>query len=192
MFVLCLLYKDSSMEHKATRRRTKGFKSTKWMKGKRKKKSCHRQNNFFFQQNVQTGSESHPAFYSTGTGVFFPLEIKRQGCEFDHSPPSSIEVKNEWSYTFTPRLCLHGLYRDGITFPNLCCVWNCLACGSLTVWLRTYCLNLGLAFCRTETTASQRKGLRKFVHNSAVVCSSVIFVSLLFFLKRKILSSKEH
>jgi hypothetical protein len=32
MFVLCLLYKDSSIEHKVTW--TEGFKSTKWIKGK--------------------------------------------------------------------------------------------------------------------------------------------------------------
>jgi hypothetical protein len=29
-------------------------------------------------------------------------EVMRPGCEADHSPPSSTEVKNEWSYTSTP------------------------------------------------------------------------------------------
>jgi hypothetical protein len=28
-------------------------------------------------------------------------EVKRPGCETDHSPPSSAEVKNAWSYTST-------------------------------------------------------------------------------------------
>jgi hypothetical protein len=28
-----------------------------------------------------------------------PLGVKRPGREVDHSPPSSAEVKNEWSYT---------------------------------------------------------------------------------------------
>jgi len=28
--------------------------------------------------------------------------VKRLGCEADHSPPSSAEVKNAYSYTFTP------------------------------------------------------------------------------------------
>jgi hypothetical protein len=27
---------------------------------------------------------------------------KRPGCEDDHSPPSSAEVKNAWKYTSTP------------------------------------------------------------------------------------------
>jgi hypothetical protein len=35
--------------------------------------------------------------------------VKRQGREADHSPPSSAEVKNVWSYTFTPPLRLHGV-----------------------------------------------------------------------------------
>jgi hypothetical protein len=28
--------------------------------------------------------------------------VKRPGCEADHSPPSSAEVKNAWNYTSTP------------------------------------------------------------------------------------------
>jgi hypothetical protein len=35
---------------------------------------------------VQTGSEAHPASYRVGSG-FFSLEVKRQGCETDHSLP---------------------------------------------------------------------------------------------------------
>jgi hypothetical protein len=31
------------------------------------------------------------------------VEVKRPGCVADHSPPSSAEVKNEWSYNFTPQ-----------------------------------------------------------------------------------------
>jgi hypothetical protein len=37
------------------------------------------------------------------------LAVKRPGREADHSPPSSAEVKNEWSYTSTPRIRLHGV-----------------------------------------------------------------------------------
>jgi hypothetical protein len=36
------------------------------------------------------------------------LGIKRPGREADHSPPSSAEV-NEWSYTSTPPIRLHGV-----------------------------------------------------------------------------------
>jgi hypothetical protein len=31
------------------------------------------------------------------------LGVKRPGYEPDHTPPSSAEVKNEWSYTSTPQ-----------------------------------------------------------------------------------------
>ena len=36
--------------------------------------------------------------------------------EVDHSPPSSVEVKNEWSYTSVPSIYLYGLDRDTFTF----------------------------------------------------------------------------
>ena len=42
--------------------------------------------------------------------------VKRQGREVDHSPPFGTEVKNEWSYTSTPPVCLHGVDRDNFTF----------------------------------------------------------------------------
>jgi hypothetical protein len=31
------------------------------------------------------------------------LGVKRPGPEADHSPPSNAEIKNAWSYTFTPQ-----------------------------------------------------------------------------------------
>jgi hypothetical protein len=34
----------------------------------------------------------------------------------DHSLPSSAEVKNEWSYTSTTPICLHGANREKFTF----------------------------------------------------------------------------
>jgi hypothetical protein len=33
----------------------------------------------------------------------------------DHSPPSSAEVKNEWSHSSAPLMCLHGVDRDNFT-----------------------------------------------------------------------------
>jgi hypothetical protein len=38
-----------------------------------------------------------------------PLEVKWAGCEADHSPPSSAEVKDEWSYTSTLPVRLIGM-----------------------------------------------------------------------------------
>jgi hypothetical protein len=37
------------------------------------------------------------------------LGVKRLEREVDHSPPSSAEVKNAWSYTFIPSVRLHGM-----------------------------------------------------------------------------------
>jgi hypothetical protein len=37
------------------------------------------------------------------------LGVKRPGREADHSPPSSAEVKNVWSYTSTLPIRLHGV-----------------------------------------------------------------------------------
>ena len=42
--------------------------------------------------------------------------LKRPGREDDHLPPSSAEVKNEWSYTSCPPLCPCGLCRDNFAF----------------------------------------------------------------------------
>jgi len=36
--------------------------------------------------------------------------------EANHSPPSSVEVKNKWDYTSTPLICLHSAHRDKFTF----------------------------------------------------------------------------
>jgi hypothetical protein len=33
--------------------------------------------------------------------VLSPL-VKRPGCDVDHLPPSSVEVRNAWSFTFVP------------------------------------------------------------------------------------------
>jgi hypothetical protein len=47
------------------------------------------------------------------------LGVKWPGREADHSPPSSCEVKNEWSYTFTPPIRLHGVvHRDNFNFTT--------------------------------------------------------------------------
>jgi hypothetical protein len=49
-----------------------------------------------------------------GYKVYFP-GIKRAGRETDHSPTSSSEVKNEWSYTSALPICLHGVDRHNCT-----------------------------------------------------------------------------
>jgi hypothetical protein len=64
--------------------------------------------NFSLHHSVQNGSGAHPASYPMGTSAL-SLGVKRAGREADHSPPSSAEVKNAWSYTSTPPIRLHGV-----------------------------------------------------------------------------------
>jgi hypothetical protein len=52
-------------------------------------------------QSVQTSSGTHPASDSMCTWVSLPRSKVAVG-EADHTPPSSAEIKNEWSYTSTP------------------------------------------------------------------------------------------
>jgi hypothetical protein len=49
------------------------------------------------------------------------VSIKWWGHEADHSPPFSAEVRNAWSYTSTPPVCLHDVvlrkkHRDNFTY----------------------------------------------------------------------------
>jgi hypothetical protein len=37
------------------------------------------------------------------------LRVKWLGCEADSSPPSGAEIKNVWSYTSIPPICLYGM-----------------------------------------------------------------------------------
>jgi len=39
-------------------------------------------------------------------------EVKQFKHEVNHSPPSRAKVKNEWSHTSTPPICLHGVEKD--------------------------------------------------------------------------------
>jgi hypothetical protein len=81
--------------------------------------------NFSPYHRVQTGSGPHPASYPMGTRGSFP-GVKRPGREADHSPPSSAEVKNVWSYISTSQCAFMAWcsvkHRDTLpyfTSPNL-------------------------------------------------------------------------
>jgi hypothetical protein len=64
--------------------------------------------------NVQKSSGAHPTTYSGGT-AFIP-GVKRPGREVDLSSPSSAEVKNEWSSTYTPKYNFRGPKRENCGF----------------------------------------------------------------------------
>jgi len=57
------------------------------------------------------GYAAHLTSYSVGTaGPFSGVKWPRP--KADHSPPPSTEVKNEWSYTCIPPVCLQGVCID--------------------------------------------------------------------------------
>jgi hypothetical protein len=53
-----------------------------------------------------------------GTGVLSP-GVKRLGREADHLLLSSVEVKNEGSYTSASSIRLHGVDGDVFTFTSI-------------------------------------------------------------------------
>jgi hypothetical protein len=75
--------------------------------------------NFSLHTCIQNGSGANHLLIQWVTGTI-SLGVKRQGREADHSPQSSAEVKNVWSYTSAPQYtfmawCLVK-HRDKFTF----------------------------------------------------------------------------
>ena len=73
---------------------------------------------FLFSNTVQTAPGVHPASYSIGTAVLPGLKLLER--DADHSPPSSAQVKNEWSCNLTPHIHLHGMDRDKCNLYTYC------------------------------------------------------------------------
>jgi hypothetical protein len=42
--------------------------------------------------------------------------VGKWGIKFTIQPPSLANIRNEWNYTYTPPVCLYGLYTDNCTF----------------------------------------------------------------------------
>jgi len=57
---------------------------------------------------------THTVCSSMGTGVIL-LAVERPGCDFDLSPPSSVHIKNESSYTYTSLIRIHGVEKGDCT-----------------------------------------------------------------------------
>jgi hypothetical protein len=60
--------------------------------------------------SIQNGSGMHTGSYSTAAWVLL-WGVKWPECQVDHSLPSIADVKNEWSYTATPSVCLWWGWR---------------------------------------------------------------------------------
>jgi hypothetical protein len=51
-----------------------------------------------------------------GLGIFPGVQWPRR--EVNHTPSSHAEIKNEWSYNFTPPVCLHDANRENFNCNN--------------------------------------------------------------------------
>lgn len=65
---------------------------------------------FCLFQKVQTVSGGHTASYSVDTGGLY-LREQSGRAPTCHSSPSSAQIKNEWSHSYAPPMCLHGVHR---------------------------------------------------------------------------------
>lgn len=72
------------------------------------------QRHFYLVRNILTGCGFNLASKIQTRDSF--LGEQRPGCEAVHSPPCSVEVKHEWSYTHTSPICLHGLHRNNFYY----------------------------------------------------------------------------
>jgi hypothetical protein len=54
--------------------------------------------------------------WGTPSLLFSGHQSSSLGTEFDPSPPSSVKVKNERSYTSAPPVCLHWVDRNSFAF----------------------------------------------------------------------------
>lgn len=60
-----------------------------------------------------TGHGVYPPYYSKGTGAF-PEDKASE--ESGNSPSTVTKVKEEWSYSSTPPIRLHGMHKGNVTF----------------------------------------------------------------------------
>ena len=72
---------------------------------------------FCLPQNAQRAYGAQQVSYLMGA-MFF-ADVNRPRREVDHSPPPNVKVKNEWSYTSAPPICLNYVDRDNFTVTLL-------------------------------------------------------------------------
>ena len=75
----------------------------------------YRDNKFFYSPKCPEQLWGPPSLVFNGYRGYF-LGIKQLGCAADHSPPTSDEAKNEWSYTTAPPICLHNMDEGNSAF----------------------------------------------------------------------------
>lgn len=83
--------------------------------------------NIFLPSKVETKSVAHPASYFRGICVVLGEGVKWLKCDFDHSPASSTEVKNEWINNSSPTYAFKvfaGTSLPFISLQTMCNKWS--------------------------------------------------------------------
>ena len=78
---------------------------------------------------IFSASERSHRFWSPSTLLFNGyrgsfMGVKRTGSEFNNKSSSGAEVKNEWSYTSTPSVCLSG--QGKVYVRKYVCMYVCM------------------------------------------------------------------
>jgi hypothetical protein len=63
---------------------------------------------FFSLPNIQNGFSVHPDLIKWVPEALSPGIWQREQ-KVDQSPPSNVQLKNKWSYTYTPPIGLYGV-----------------------------------------------------------------------------------
>jgi hypothetical protein len=95
------------------------------------------------------------------------LDVKRPGREADHSPPSSVEVNNAWSYTPTPTI-------------------------SLMAWCSvkaSYLFRVTLTFWRAETIGRRSQSSKNFSSTRKLTGNCVSLANATYFIVWKLIST---
>ena len=58
---------------------------------------------------------STPALWPKHPPIQWVPRVNWQRSDVDNAPPPNSEIKNEWSCTAIPSICLHGVYSDNFT-----------------------------------------------------------------------------
>jgi len=115
-----------------------------------------------------------PSLLFDGTWGSF-LEVKRLGRGADHSPPCRADVKNVWSYTSTPSVCLHSVEKDNFTvylsFINHRIIRRCFILGIICVWCTSCNVRQGVQSVRSADKNSVPCGSTNRLSKLRHVCN---------------------
>ena len=123
--------------------------------------NLNRNKTSFCSQNAQTNSGAHQPPIHRILGFF--LAIKRIWHEVIQPSAPSVRVKNEWSFTSSPPICLHGIWRDSFAFTSVACAEKYKSLCNLLKFFFTSFLHLNILL----SSDSRQKGSSQKVMKSA-------------------------